>query len=357
MLGKIWERYLVKELLKTAFLFIFCFYFLYVLVDYSIKAKELSQHGLSFSALFQYYGFHFSKRIGVLLPIALAFGTIRTLCQLRAQNELIALLVGGVSSRQILRPFLIIALMGTCLITFNIEYFFPSALSMLDQFEGEKKALSVEEAQQDSLNKLPLTNGSQLLYHTYNAQEQSFSDVFWVQSIDSIIHMEKLYPFQTPPFAYHVDEILRHESGLLLKTASFSGKSFSGLDFDPRILKSSLIKPENQSLSSLWKEWHHPGSIWQSEIQRIQTWFYFKLFFPLINLLAVMIPASYCLRIDTKKSAPIYVATLILLVALFTSLNAAVVLGENNVYSPFTVIFTPICLYFVFFSWQCYKIR
>jgi lipopolysaccharide export system permease protein len=95
---KIWERYFLKETLKIFFLFLFCFYGLYVLIDYASHTSGLPHHQIKISGkeLIRYYLFIFSSRAEILIPFALLISTIKTICSLNISRELVALKGGRI---------------------------------------------------------------------------------------------------------------------------------------------------------------------------------------------------------------------------------------------------------------------
>ena len=68
-----WERYFIKQTLKTFFLFICCFYSLYVLIDYATHLHHFhhSKTAFQWQVVFFYYLFDFIKLLEVLIPFAL----------------------------------------------------------------------------------------------------------------------------------------------------------------------------------------------------------------------------------------------------------------------------------------------
>ena len=80
ILTTIWERYFLKELFKVFFLFLFCFYGIYVLVDYATHSHSFHNYHFSFLNIAIYYAYEFIMRMDVLIPFAILLATIKTLC-------------------------------------------------------------------------------------------------------------------------------------------------------------------------------------------------------------------------------------------------------------------------------------
>ena len=78
MLTQVWEKYLLKELVKTLVFVLCAFYVLYVVVDYSMHSKSLSKLLTSTPEFIKYYAFQLSKRADIILPMSLLFAVLLT---------------------------------------------------------------------------------------------------------------------------------------------------------------------------------------------------------------------------------------------------------------------------------------
>ncbi|MDN3508435.1 MAG: LptF/LptG family permease, partial [Candidatus Neptunochlamydia sp.] len=165
---KIWQRYFLSEILKNFFLFLFCFFILYALVDYSIHIQEIMKNRhISIGDLAVYYGMLFSKRCDLLLPLSLLIASVKVLTSLNRSNELLALQTSGITTHRLTRPFFFVGLMCVGLSYANFEILAPQSLNYIDHFE--KKYLKKKTAQKinkQAIHTLPLEDGTRLLYQT-----------------------------------------------------------------------------------------------------------------------------------------------------------------------------------------------
>lgn len=105
---KIWQRYLIREISSSFFLFLGCFYSIYALIDYSLHVQDFRQDTrITFSHVFLCYLFEFIKRADLLIPLAVLITTIKVLFALNIRGELVALRASSLSLKVILRPFFI----------------------------------------------------------------------------------------------------------------------------------------------------------------------------------------------------------------------------------------------------------
>lgn len=343
MFQKIWERYFAKETLKLLFLILGCFYFLYFLIDYSTRSGSGHHHStLSFINLVKYYSFELIQKLDILLPFALMISTIRTLTQLNTQNELVAMMAGGISMKRILRPFIIIALISVSLIYINTQFAIPEALKHMRHMQDLHALKKNKTRRKMIVQHVALRDNSTLLFQDFDPSAEKFSDVYWIKSFNEIYHMQSLAPTTHPPTGFFVDYLARDESGKMEKVNSFQVKKFPQIKFNKKMLLDTIIPPEEMSLTKLWQRIPHLEKISSEKEAEFLTTFYQKLAMPWLCLFAVLLPAPYCVKFSRYFPVFfIYGFSIFSLAACFIILNAAVLLGSRQVISPFWAIGAP----------------
>ena len=228
---KVWQRYFLFEILKTFFLFLFCFFFLYALIDYSMHMQEiLKNKKISVGDLSVYYGMLFSKRCGLLLPLSLLIASVKVLTSLNQRNELLALQTSGIPVHHLTRPFFFVGLLCVGLSYCNFEILAPKSLNYIDHFE--KKYLKKKKgykAKKPAIHALPLDDGTRLLYQNYDPDTKEFFDIFWILSIDEIYHIKTLKITDSHPIGTFVDHMKREGDGEIKKVASYPEHHFENL--------------------------------------------------------------------------------------------------------------------------------
>lgn len=349
---KIWERYFLLEILKVFFLFIFGFCFLYALIDYSIHSKSFNKIDLPLWELITYYLFHFVKRAEILIAFALTLSTIKVLTSLNLNNEILALLVGGIRVRQILRPFFFIAALCSCFLYLNFEFITPKALNTIEEFKENHLSDKVNHKRKEPIQELPLNDQSTLIYQRYDPSLQAFFDVYWIRSPNQIYKMKYLFPHVEHPVGRYIDHLIRNTSGQFILFESFEEHSFSEMLFDPELLRAALVPPDHQPLSQLWL--HLPnikGPLTDKEAQ-ILTAFFYKCAIPLICFLCILGPFPFCIQFTRNlRVFFIYSISIFTLIAFFTIMDAATILGENQVASPLLATWLPITSFSLLFCW------
>lgn len=357
----IWERYLFKELSKIFLLLIAAFYFFYVLVDYSLHTKNFHQESLSLGPLILYYLCQFSKQASLFIPVALMLAGIKVLTTMNIRGEIVALVSAGISRKRLVRPLLLFASSCSLFLYLNIQFIQPHLLEPLHLFEEQHIKGHLTE-NRPVVHSVTLQDNSLLLYQKFDPKEEAFLDVFWIDSFDKIFRIKKLFPFEKVPFGLAVDVLVRIPSGEIDRKESLETLAFPQIRFDPKDLFSAIHPPEWQSLSKLlsgmhWKQTgFYKGGMSDREAIAA-SYFFHKLTAPLICLLVVLAPLSFCIRFGRHLHVFfIYAFSLFGVVAFFTLINACLILGESQVIPPFWAILVPPFFAFVVCGWKYAKL-
>ncbi|HRD55083.1 MAG TPA: LptF/LptG family permease [Parachlamydiaceae bacterium] len=349
----IWQRYFIKQHLSLFFLFIFCFYGLYVLIDYATHAHYFHQSNAHFQwkVAFSYYLFDFVKLLEVLIPFSLLIATIKTITTLNTNNELVALLANGIKLKKLLRPFLMIGLFFTFFLYLNTQYFLPGSLKELKSFNQKKSIAKVKKLGTKPILNLSLEDGTTLIFQDYDEKEERFLDAYWIKSIDEIYRIKFLYPKGQEPVGAFVTHLLRDEKGMLESAASYPKKTFSDMRFNKETLFESMTTAEEQSYFDLVHKIPSLKVIKSEKQAQLVTSFYYKLTMPWLALLAVIGPIPFCLCFT--RNLPlfmIYAWSIFGLVAFYIIMNSSLVLGERQVISPAFAVGIPFILILSIFS-------
>ena len=337
--------------MKVFFLFISCFYFLYVLIDYSVHAKDFQNGAISFFHIVAYYCCQFTKRADILIPIAILIATIKVLTTSNLRNEIVALATGGIPLKKIMRPFLWGALGCSAVLYLNFQCLQPCCLNQISAFEEHFFKAQTKGKEGKSVNALVLEDSTLLIYQNYDSNKKAFVDAYWLKSSDELFRIQSLFPYEKTPYGIFVDYLKRSAEGELVKTASYGTLPFPQMRFDPKTLFSAAHPPRMQSISQLahtmgWKQ-IGLGKMNDREAEAA-TFFYFKLITPLVCLLAVIGPAPFCLRFTRTLSVYlIYALSLFGMIAFYTLANSSVVLGESQVLPPIVAILLPQTVFFL----------
>lgn len=350
ILKSLWERYLMRKLLATFFLFVGSFFVLFALLDYTLHAQDFLQ-GRTFrmEKLLSYYGYHFIKQADLLLPLALLIASLRTLFGLNARGELVALLASGLSARTLMRPFVLLALLCTLFTYANYEYLLPKGLNYLTRFRNAHFKRAAKHRHRKGVHVLFLQDQSKILY----SQEtpDAYRDVYWLAQPNEIWHMQVLEKSFPDAKGWRVDHLVRGPNGLVEKRESHEACLFSGMHPQPDPTGKGYIPAENRALSELFALKKHLGN---HEPARITTALVYKCLFPLFSLLIVSAVPLLGFRHDRRlRQFFAYALSLFAFIALVAFLDACVILGESEILSPYLGILLPFALLFALFGRKC----
>lgn len=356
----IWERYFLKELAKGFFLFLGAFWFLYVLIDYSSHAKAFSQSQIPLQEAAIFYGCMFVRRIDLVVPFGLLLATMRTLISLNLNNELVAMLAGGISIKRLTRPFLLTGLFCTALMYLSEEFLLPPSQLTFRTLEDQylKKGQHKRRLQEQEFYDLILQDGSTLLYQSFNTVEGRFFDVSWVKSIDEIYRIKFLYLKGESFEGHFVDRISRDPQGGLELQESWEQRSFPEISMDAETLNQVITGPKDQSLSKLWQQVSQAHSPLSDHQAAVATYLHYKLAIPWLCLLVVLGPTPFC--VQYSRNLPtffIYALSIIGLVTFYLIMDTTIILGKHQVVPPFLSAWAPLGSFFVPLSWRFFQMR
>lgn len=345
-MNRIWERYLFTEALKTFFLFLGCFYFLYAMIDYSTHMQDFFiDTKIQFSHVAQYYGLMFIKRADLLIPLALLISIIKLLFSLNRHGELIALQASGISLKKIARPLMLLASLCILFNYLSFQFFLPSSLNFLDRFRENHFKHAHRGERTEPVYPIYLEDGSKIIYQKKidrEGQPPLLFDAFWISSPDALWRIKYLDLEQST--GRYVDHIERNAEGNFEKTASLEEHSFPPFKWQPNLAGKGYIPTENKALSELYRLYFKEGTS-PVEMPQILTHLLFKCLMPLLPLFLLLIIFPYCVRHKrTSTPFPIYALSLFGFIAFGALIDACVILGESQFASPFFILLAPFAL-------------
>lgn len=341
-LTSIWERYILKSLFKMFFLCLFGFYGLYVLINYSSHSSSFHQYNLTFLNIIQYYLYDFITRVDFLVPFALLIASTYTLCSLNSNNELTALLMGGVTHKRILFPFFLVAFLLMGLLYLNEQVAAPLSAQHYRQYQQVRARDKHSKRNHPHIQQIPLSDKTSIIFRNFNNFTKEFEDAYWVRSINDIVRFQALKPTDSAPIGTNVQYLQRNEAGNLVITESYDEKAIPEIQFFKDSLLETITDPDGYSLSTLYEKSQDGDPFTSEKDARILTSFYRKLAMPLACLLAVMIAAPICHQFTrTLPTFFIYATNIFALVVFFLVMNASSHLGERQVISPALAIWIP----------------
>lgn len=341
-----WQRYFAFEFFKTFSFVLLITFLLYTLIDFSSRKASFQSHGMhfSFADVILYYVLSFFKEMGVLLPFSALIAILRTVSSLNKNRELIALLAGGISLKQLMQPFLVIGIFLSLLSTFNQEFFYPKAVKKLRLMEAKKKLLSKKRKEPaGAVKSVQLQDGSTLLYSSFDAEEGSLSDVYWIRNIDDIYRIQTLKMRGEHISGQQVEHFVRKEGTLLLESED-KEKTFASITIPDNFILDTFIEKEELPLTDLFSIAPSPFQCTSDKECVVMTTLLHRLVLPWINLFAVLAPLPFLIR--HTRSQPMFFLfgfSVFFLVFTFLLFETAAILGRRQALNPAEAILIPFC--------------
>lgn len=356
--GTIWERYFFKSICKNTVSFLLIFFLLYSLIDYSSHAASFHKQNVQFRLFetFLYYGSELLRQLNILLPFAILIASVRVLTSLNTHNELIALLSSGISLKTLMRPFILFGLICTLLTYLNSEFFETTASEYINRIESLRSSKRHKQMEELSVQRVVLTDGTHLIFHHFEGDEQRFFDVYWIQDIDNVYRMKYLYPLldgSEPPMGHFVDQLKRNRQDQLVVVDRLPTLSFPLMKFNKEALFDAVTAPDELPISKLWQKLPPSLQASSEKESQIVAAFMHKWLMPWLCLLAVIGPAPFCVRFT--RNLPvffIYAGSFFGLVVFGLVMKTAFTLAERQVFTAWIVMIVPFMVMSLPLAWR-----
>lgn len=340
---KILDRYIVREILRSAAAALIIFSLLVMAVETFINVDKFVSNELSFFSMLYYSFFALSKYFLMVSSVSLLFATTYFLSNLSANNELISLYTAGYSKMRILFPIVLLAILLTSLFTLLNESVF---LRWKSESEVVSQNLFGLSGTHDARN-VNLSDKGFLVYASrYSDERRMLYDPLVISSGDDGIRLriEAEYAVNEGDIWVFKDAIVyeRSEDGF---SSSVEGE-YVNPDFD---FESELFKSQNLSLDTMQYgkaveyleklKTANPSS-WHEK----RTEFLIRLSEPMGILTLMMI--SILLDYSFKKNILLFsiVQSLLIAVVYFVSNMVFSIICKQGMLPPFFVVLAPLLL-------------
>ena len=340
----IWRRYLFRRLLFSLAAIFLCLLTLYIAIDFSINGvRFLSKETTSWLDICINYLRHLAKFFDLFASISFLLASLKTLLDLNHHRELVALQIGGISAKKLLSPFFAVAALLTALSYANSQWVAPDAQMAATHFHQahSKKKSKLKK----HIFSIDLQDGSELVYQSYDPKTKELFDVFWIKAADDLWYIKYLGVGKEPFQGRFADHFVR--DGILQKVASEESRLFPEIQWDEIASLQKIIPLENRSLSLLLQQTLSCGS----EKQKSAAHLHYKLALPCLPFLILLSIAPVSFRFSRGRSSFLLIGvSFFAFAALHTFLDAMLILAENQVFSPLTIIWGPMALCFAIAS-------
>jgi lipopolysaccharide export LptBFGC system permease protein LptF len=359
----LWERHIFfSKIFKFFFFCLILIFLIYVIIDFSFHSTRLFTYSkVRISNIILYYLYHFILNINLFLPLALIFTTIKVLHQMNASNELTTLRVCGISKNRIFRPFFFLAFL-ICIFSYvNQEIFYTKAISYISSFKKkhlrkQKKGKEID----DKIKVVNLHSGKKLIYNKYNNLENLYLDVFYIISSNEIWHIKKLKILKDSTTGYFCDLFEKDISNKFYLKNYYKEFNFTNLDLTTQDSSSQNLlsqdalnlDPSFCSIKDLYIANKNTQNLPETDLRKISTLLNYKVAMPLISFIIVLGLFPICTKKDLLKKNRIFFVFLFSIISFiffYILMESLIIIGENGVFNPKALIWTPPILLLLLF--------
>ena len=353
MLSKLWMRHLFFRTAKHLALFMLSFFCIYVLIDYSIYANQLAKQGsVGIYDIFLYYVCLFTKRLHLILLLGFSLSIITALIQMNERREIVALLCAGLTKKALLKPLWLIATALFVLMMMNFQFAIPKALAFLDNFEQShlKKSKKIG-FKKIATYALFTKQGHRLLFSKMDLITHIMEDVYLIISSDELWKIQKLDTFRGMAIGYQAEHLKRNHKNELTLLETVAIKKFEPFDVEFVIKKKGQTSYEDLSILELSKMLSDANPSFKKERFKILTQLTYKIMIPFLSFLVIIACAPFCLVFSRKLPIfMIYAMSIFGMIAFFTLMDGAIIIGESQVIKGQWVIIAPFLLSLLIFG-------
>lgn len=340
---KIWEKYIILEILKFIVFFLLGIYAVYTIIDFFTHSTRLFTYSsVHWYNIVYYYINHFILRLVLFLPLSFMLAIIKVLCDMNIHNEISTLQMAGISSKRILLPIFSIALMLSVFTYINFEVFSPKANAYIGNFKNMHLKKKVKK--DANIHSIILDDNTKLAYYS-KIEKHKLLDVYWIKSNSDIWHIKYLDYSKKPIIGHFVDHLTKIDNSFE-KTSSYKEFQFHDLNISNAEL--NIIPIEYYSLSKLIKE-----NKFFSKTKRAQLLsnLHYKLSMPLLPFIIVLAVAPYCLKYSRNLSVFFIIFLSIFAFFIFyTLIDSMLILCENQVFHPAIIMWSIFFFLFIIFG-------
>ncbi len=339
---KIIDRYLLRGFLRP---FLFClliFLLLFMVIDAFSNLDEFLKNGFSLGVILTYYLYFLPTVFVQVAPISTLMAVLYNLGDLNRHNEISAIKASGISSFQVLSPYLFVGLLLSFIVFLVNEKVVPktqvtSTAIMQGLIEKGKKNLSERAIRNVALyssecrmvfaREFEIASGTlrdvvilqddpnQTLKSRLTAKKAQYEDGHW-----------QLYDAAT----YHLNR-----QGDILGEPTYSKKLELKIEEVPQDFIKAASQAEFMSAKEL-KEYrdNFKGGTGRKFKTRLSVDFHYKIAFPFISFFVILIGAPLAMRLE-RGSAIVGIGTSLLVVLIYYGLHSiCLALGKNGTMPP-----------------------
>lgn len=330
---KLWKRKLFTTLLAKFCLFLAILFFIYVMIDLSIRSNELSHQMYSLRENILYYLCTLSKRLDFLCCFSCLIAAITCYTEMHGNQELLALQTSGVCRKEFTGPIYVFTTVLSLLFILNFEFLYPRSAVFLEKYES---SLSMKKK---PLLYLPLQKEQFLVYSDQVGSQ--LRDVFYVMDTSTVFHMQTLV-LSSPSRGYFVTQFIKNDNNEWERTASYPRHTFID-DISTMVVSSIDTLPlESRPLCNLF--YHSFVQPHVSQLPAMRSYFLYKIVKSILPILCIIAISNRFGNSLSRNYFSLYCLSLCTCIGMYALLGFLLILGISAVCSAYVIIGIPILI-------------
>ena len=350
----IFDRYLIKEILKHFGIVLSAVTVIYLAVDFFENIDRFMEAGLPLSRALAYFQLKLPLILVQITPVGILLAVLITFGLMNKNNEIIALKSGGMSVYHFLRPILFLGIFFSILYFIFAEIVVPVTISKANeiwQIEVRKVTVTAER------KNIWIKGHRSIAYISYfNPQDQTISGITINRFDPQFRLMHRIdaakgkYDNGHWIFYDVMEQKLNPQGGSYV--VSFEDEQVEQIDFSPEDLKRVAKKSEEMSFQELYRyiqdieEEGYDATPYRVDLQG-------KFAMPLACVIVCIIGASITLKKTTREGLSLSVTFGIVIVFLYwITQSFCTSLGYGGMLPPFVAAWVA---NFIFACFACYN--
>jgi lipopolysaccharide export system permease protein len=314
----IFDRYLIKEILKHFGIVLSAAIVIYLVIDFFENIDRFMEAGLPLSRALEFFQLKVPLIIVQITPVGILLAVLITFGLMNKNNEIIALKSGGMSIYHFLKPILMLGLLFTVGYFILAEIVVPITTSKANEiwrFEVKKYAVTAVR------KNIWIKGHRSIAYISYfNPQDQSISGIA-TNYFDKQFRLTRRVDaakarYQNKQWIFYdvMEQKLNDQNGSYAVT--FADQQVEDIDFSPEDLKKIAKKSEEMNFKELYRYIHDVESEgYDATPYRVDLQGKFAL--PLSCIIVSLIGSSITLRKTTREGLSMSIAYGMVIVFLY----------------------------------------
>ncbi len=343
---KLFDKYLLREFGIPFITIVFGFVLLFVVFDFSSRLDDFIEHKMTPGEVLNFYFLYIPQMVVVVTPISLLLAIFYSLGRLCRNREILALRASGLSLMRIGRPLFIVGMVCAVTVFFINEHFVTQTYAGTQKFISKIKGKNVQPRTIE--HRYFSYDGGTLYFDRYDVKRRQMHGLYWYypgskerQKIKILADSGQWIGGEWWLFNA---KIIYHDNR---PSPLHSRRRMYNWKFKPEDVAIEKEVKE-MTFNELWHHLRHNRSLGMEERKKMKLQLNYKVAFPLLNLIVVLISLPLCLR--TKASESMFIGlgvSLLLSFSYYGLFTFAVALGDKGIVAPWLAIWSPNLVFLV----------